>query len=360
MDRGYIYVNKKNYLDNIDYLNSLSDKELCLVVKANGYGHGVEWTVNTAIEAGVKWFATATINEAITVRKLSDSIRILLLTEPSLSEVEKAANYNIDLTVYNDFFVDGLEKSGLSINGHIKIDTGMHRVGCEPKDFEKIYNQVQNADNINLVGICTHFPVADIEKEPTDESIELFKEVISGVDTKDLLIHSDNSGSIFYNFDPIFNLSRIGLAVYGCNITPVDVEHKLKPTMEIKSRISNIQHRKKGEAVSYGKALELKRDTIVGTAPVGYADGYPWNSFPEGKVIINNQFCKLIGRVTMDQILFDITDVEAEVNDEVVILGSSANGKLNISVFDIAKWNKTIEWEVLTNINNRLERIEIE
>ena len=88
MDRGYIYVNKENYLNNIDYLNSLSDKELCLVVKANGYGHGVEWTVNTAIEAGVKWFAVATINEAIIVRKLSDSIRILLLTEPSLSEVE--------------------------------------------------------------------------------------------------------------------------------------------------------------------------------------------------------------------------------------------------------------------------------
>ena len=174
MDRGYIYVNKANYLNNINYLNSLSDKELCLVVKANGYGHGVEWTVNTAIEAGVKWFAVATINEAIRVRELSDSIRILLLTEPSLSEVEKAASYNIDLTVYNDFFVDGLEKSGLSINGHIKIDTGMHRVGCEPKDFEKIYNQVQNAEKINLAGICTHFPVADIAKEPTDESIKLF------------------------------------------------------------------------------------------------------------------------------------------------------------------------------------------
>tara|TARA_Y100001956_G_scaffold27215_1_gene27010 strand:+ start:1503 stop:2582 length:1080 start_codon:yes stop_codon:yes gene_type:complete len=359
MDRGYIYINRDNYLNNIDYLNSLSDKELCLVVKANGYGHGVGWTVNTAIEAGVKWFAVATINEAITVRKLSDSVRILLLTEPSLSEVKKAANYNIDLTVYNDFFVDGLEKSGLSINGHIKIDTGMHRVGCEPKDFEKIYNQVQNAEKINLAGICTHFPVADIEKEPTDESIKLFKEVISSVDIKDLFIHSDNSGSIFYNFDSIFNLSRIGLAVYGCNITPVDVEHKLKPTMEIKSRISNIQHRKKGEAVSYGKALELERDTVVGTAPIGYADGYPWNSFPEGKVIVNNHFCELIGRVTMDQILFDITDIDAEVNDEVVVLGESDDKKLNISVFDIAEWNKTIEWEILTNITDRLERIEV-
>ena len=359
MDRGYIYVNRTNYLNNISYLKSLSDKELCLVVKANGYGHGVEWTVNTAIGAGVKWFAVATISEAITVRKFSDSIRILLLTEPSLSEVEKAASNNIDLTVYNDFFIDGLNKSGLSINTHIKIDTGMHRVGCEPEDFEQIYNQIEKAENISLAGICTHFPVADIEKEPTDESIELFKEVISNVDTKELLIHSDNSGSIFYNFDPIFNLSRIGLAVYGCNITPVDVEHKLKPTMEIKSRISNIQHRKKGEAVSYGKALELERDTIVGTAPIGYADGYPWNSFPEGKVIVNNQFCKLIGRVTMDQILFDITDINAEVNDEVVILGFSEDKKLNISVFNIAEWNKTIEWEILTNITDRLKRVEV-
>jgi len=359
MDRGYIYVNKENFLNNINYLKSLSDKEVCLVVKANGYGHGVEWTVNTAMEAGVKWFAVATISEAIAVRKMSENIRILLLTEPSLSEVGKVATNDIDLTVYNDFFIDGLDKSGFSINTHIKVDTGMHRVGCEPEDFEKIYNQIEKAENVSLVGICTHFPVADIEKEPTDESIQLFKETISKVDIKDLLVHSDNSGSIFYNFDPIFNLSRIGLAVYGCNITPVDVEHQLKPTIEIKSRISNIQHRKKGEAVSYGKALELERDTIVGTAPIGYADGYPWNSFPEGNVIVNNQFCKLIGRVTMDQILFDITDVDVEVNDEVVILGSSEDKKLYISVFDIAEWNKTIEWEILTNISNRLERVEV-
>ena len=236
----------------------------------------------------------------------------------------------------------------------------MHRVGCEPEDFTKIYDKIKSSESINLTGICTHFPVADIDKEPTDISIKLFKDIISKVDTTNLLIHADNSGSTFYNFDPIFNLSRIGLAVYGCNITPVEVDHKLKPTMEIKTRISNIQHRKKGEAVSYGKALKLERDTVVGTAPVGYADGYPWNSFPEGKVIINNQYCKLIGRVTMDQILFDITDINAKVDDEVVILGSSEDGNSNISVFDIAEWNKTIEWEVLTNITDRLERVEVE
>ncbi len=298
MDRGYIYVNKTNYLNNISYLKSLSNKEICLVVKANGYGHGIEWAVKTAIEGGVKWFAVAAINEAIKVRNVSDNVRILLLTEPSLSEIDKIVSNNIDLTVYNDFFIEGLEKSGNSFNTHIKIDTGMHRVGCEPEDFENIYEKIKSSSNINLAGICTHFPV--------------------------------------------------------------EVDHKLKPTMEIKTRISNIHHRKKGEAVSYGKALTLERDSIIGIAPVGYADGYPWNSFPEGKVIIDNQFCNLIGRVTMDQILFDITDVNAQVNDEVVILGSSEDGKSNISVFDIAEWNKTIEWEILTNITERLERVEVE
>ena len=163
MDRGYIYVNKTNYLNNINYLRSLSDKELCLVVKANGYGHGIEWAVKTAIEGGVKWFAVAAINEAIKVRNLSDSVRILLLTEPSLSEIDTIVSNNIDLTVYNDFFIEGLEKSGNLFNTHIKIDTGMHRVGCEPEDFTKIYDKIKSSESINLTGICTHFPVADID-----------------------------------------------------------------------------------------------------------------------------------------------------------------------------------------------------
>jgi alanine racemase len=188
----------------------------------------------------------------------------------------------------------------------------------------------------------------------------LFKQTIKDVDTDNLLLHADNSGSSFYNFDPTFNLSRVGLAVYGCNITPAEVVQDLKPTMAIKTRISNIHHRKKGEAVSYGKALTLERDTTVGVSPVGYGDGYPWSTFPDGKVIVNNTYCNLIGRVTMDQILYDITDVEANINDEVVLLGNSENNELKITVFDIAKWNKTIEWEILTNINERLERVEIE
>jgi alanine racemase len=130
--------------------------------------------------------------------------------------------------------------------------------------------------------------------------------------------------------------------------------------MEIKTRISNLQYRKKGEAVSYGKAKILERDSVIATSPIGYGDGYPWNTFPEGRVIVKNQFCKLIGRVTMDQILFDVTGLDVKVDDEVTILGHSDDRKLNISVSDIAEWNKTIEWEILTNMSKRLERVEVE
>ena len=361
MDRGYIYVNKNNLRHNIDYLNDLTGSELCIVVKANAYGHGIDWTVNTAIESGVVWFAVAAIDEAILVRSISDNIRILLLSEPSISELEKLATYNIDTTVYNESFIEALGESQHSFKVHLKIDTGMHRVGCSPDEFELLYKKISSFKNLALEGICTHFPVADTDEIQTNHSIKMFKDTISNIDIKNLLIHADNSASTTYNNEKIFNMTRVGLAAYGYSLSPVSVASKLKPVMEIKTRISNIQIRKKGESVSYGKAHILQKDSLIATAPIGYGDGYPWNSFPDGKVIVNNRFCRLIGRVTMDQILFDVTGMEVEINDEVTILGVSLDSSIEISIKDIAEWNNTIEWEILTNIkDNRLNRVEIE
>ena len=361
MDRGYIYVNKNNIQHNIDYLNNLTGSELCIVVKANAYGHGIDWTVNTAIESGVVWFAVAAIDEAILVRSISDNIRILLLSEPSISELEKLATYNIDTTVYNESFIEALGESQHSFKVHLKIDTGMHRVGCSPDEFELLYKKISSFKNLALEGICTHFPGADTDEIQTTQSIKMFYDTISNIDIKNLLIHADNSASTTYNNEKIFNMTRVGLAAYGYSLSPVSVASKLKPVMEIKTRISNIQIRKKGESVSYGKAHILQKDSLIATAPIGYGDGYPWNSFPDGKVIVNNRFCRLIGRVTMDQILFDVTGMEVEINDEVTILGASLDSNIEISIKDIAEWNNTIEWEILTNIkDNRLNRVEIE
>ena len=359
MDRGLIYVNSKNLIHNLDAIEKNVNKKLCLVVKANAYGHGISWAVNTAIKCKIEWFAVASISEAIEVRNISKSVNILLLSEPSETEIEKVVVNNIDLTVYNQAFINKLVESGSKINVHLKIDTGMHRIGCEPEEFNNIYNLINDSD-LNLRGICTHFPTADNNIEFTQEALEKFKNTIREVDTSELVIHVDNSASSFYNFDQLFNLSRIGIAAYGIPITAKKIELELLPTMEIKTRISNIQKRKIGESVSYGHAKILERDSIIATAPIGYADGYPWNSFPDGKVIISNSFCKLIGRVTMDQILIDITDIDAKINDEVVILGKSENKSISIEVLDIATWNRTIPWEILTNMSKRLERVEVE
>ena len=359
MDRGFIYLNKTNFLNNLLYLKELTQKNLCLVVKANAYGHGIEWAVNSATKAGVAWFAVASVNEGIQVKKHAKDARVLLLSEPSISQIEKIRINNLDLTVYNESFINALIDNGSTFNVHLKIDTGMHRLGFSPEKFKDFFRRIQDS-NLNLVGICTHFPLADTDEIETKRSIKLFENTIADIDSSNLILHIDNSASSFYNLDSSFNMARVGIAAYGVQITAVDNENELLPTMEIKTRISNLQTRKKGEAVSYGKAQTLSRDSIIATAPIGYGDGYPWNSFPDGKVIVNNQFCNLIGRVTMDQILFDVTDANVQIDDEVTVLGNSMDGKLNISVSDIAQWNKTIEWEILTNMSKRLERVEVE
>ena len=238
-------------------------------------------------------------------------------------------------------------------------DIIMKRLGFASPKFYDLYKKIVDS-NLTLIGICTHFPMADTDETETKKSIELFEKTISDIDSTNMLLHVDNSASTLYKLDNSFNMARVGIAAYGVQITAVENENELIPTMEIKTRISNLQVRKKGEAVSYGKAQRLSRDSIIATAPIGYGDGYPWNSFPDGKVIVNNQYCNLIGRVTMDQILFDVTDVNVQIDDEVTVLGSSVDGKLNISVSDIAQWNKTIEWEILTNMSKRLERVEVE
>jgi len=359
MDRGFIYLKKTNFLNNLLYLKELTQKNLCLVVKANAYGHGIEWAVNSATKAGVAWFAVASVNEGIQVKKHAKDARVLLLSEPSISQIEKIRINNLDLTVYNESFINALIDNGSTFNVHLKIDTGMHRLGFSPEKFKDFFRRIQDS-NLNLVGICTHFPLADTDEIETKRSIKLFENTIADIDSSNLILHIDNSASSFYNLDSSFNMARVGIAAYGVQITAVDNENELLPTMEIKTRISNLQTRKKGEAVSYGKAQTLSRDSIIATAPIGYGDGYPWNSFPDGKVIVNNKFCNLIGRVTMDQILFDVTDADVQIDDEVTVLGNSMDGKLNISVSDIAQWNKTIEWEILTNMSKRLERVEVE
>ena len=153
MDRGYIYLNKKSFLHNIEVLKNLSRKELCLVVKANSYGHGLDWAVKNAKESGVKWFAVASVDEGMQVKKVYQESRVLLLAEPSITQLDNVKGNNIDLTVYNENFIDALIETGDEFSVHLKIDTGMHRLGCPPEKFYDLYKKIVDS-NLNLIGIC--------------------------------------------------------------------------------------------------------------------------------------------------------------------------------------------------------------
>ena len=214
MDRGYIYLNKKSYLHNIEVLKNLSRKELCLVVKANAYGHGLEWAVQNAKESGVKWFAVASVDEGIQVKKVYGESSVLLLAEPSISQLKNIKGNRIDLTVYNESFIDTLIETEDEYSVHLKIDTGMHRLGCPPEKFYDLYKKIIDS-NLNLMGICTHFPLADTDEAETKKSIELFEKTISDIDTTNMILHVDNSASSLYKLDNSFNMARVGIAAYG-------------------------------------------------------------------------------------------------------------------------------------------------
>ena len=186
MDRGYIYLNKKSFLHNLEVLKNLSRKELCLVVKANAYGHGLEWAVKNAKESGIKWFAVASVDEGIQVKKVYEESRVLLLAEPSKSQLENIKENDIDLTVYNESLIDTLIETGDEYNVHLKIDTGMHRLGCPPEKFYDLYKKIVDSD-LNFIGICTHFPLADTDETETKKSIELFEKTISDIDSTNML-----------------------------------------------------------------------------------------------------------------------------------------------------------------------------
>ena len=173
MDRGYIYVNKKNFINNLQYLSQVSKKKTCLVVKANAYGHGIKWSVRNAREAGVEWFAVASIEEGIQVKQEFKDSRVLLLAEPSVGQLDNIFKNELDLTVYSDSFTDALIDTGNQYNVHLKIDTGMHRIGCSPEKFDYFLEKI-NDSNLSLAGICTHFPLADTDKRDTQNSIDLF------------------------------------------------------------------------------------------------------------------------------------------------------------------------------------------
>ncbi len=353
------YINLKNLKHNLKAIKSLLKKShLLSVVKANAYGHGIVEISKVLQEEGVNWFGVATLSEGITLRENRIKENILVLNGPFRDEGEGFAEYGIKAVVFDEealhILNEGGRKRKVKIPVHIKIDTGMGRLGIKPKDFMRFLSKVKKFPNIEVEGVLSHFAHADLkDMEIIKAQLNLFISTIKGFRG---IKHIANSAGTILIPSSHFDMVRTGIALYGIYPSPeCSKVIKLKPVMSIKTVVHSIKTLPKGHGISYGHTYVLKKKSKVAVLPIGYGDGFMRANSNKGRVIIRGEFCPIIGTVCMDLTIVDVTHLQnVQKGDEVIILGEE-NGK-SISAEDIANTCSTIPYEVLCLITQRVKR----
>jgi alanine racemase len=335
--------------------------EMIAVVKANAYGHGDVQVAETALEAGAAYLAVAFMDEAIALRNKGIKAPILVLGATRPEDIQMAAKFNITLTVFQqEWLEDALKhlKTDNRISFHIKVDTGMGRIGVRSVTELMAVEQIisENAQ-FNLEGIFTHFATADeLDETYMYKQLALFEGMVSALKQKPRYIHSSNSAAALRYPKTYFNAVRIGIAMYG--LTPsIEMEHKipfqLREAFSLRSRLVHVKKMQKGEKVSYGATYETGEEEWIGTIPIGYADG--WIRRLQGQeVLVEGTRSPIVGRICMDQCMIRLP-YEVPIGTTVTLIGAQENQF--ISVNEIAEKLETINYEVPCIIANRVPRL---
>ena len=330
------------------------------VVKANAYGHGAAAVSRAAVEAGADYLAVANLKEAMELREAGLVSPILILTESPTSVMDEIIQYDLSQTVYSfteaKALSDEAQKRNKTARVHVKIDTGMGRVGVSPSEAVAFITKISSLSGLKLEGVFTHFAKAeDPEDHFTAGQFQKFKQVISKV-PRIPIKHSANSAGVLFHPETHLNMVRVGLMMYG--LYPQGNSRrliKLRPALSFKSRITYLKKIPAGTPLSYGCTFVTPSETTVATVPVGYADGFSRSLSNRGKVIIRGKRYPVVGRVTMDLTMVNVGNAKVEVGDEVVLIGEQ-NGQL-ISADEIAGLEDTISYEVICGIGKRVPRI---
>jgi alanine racemase len=348
--------------------------QLLAVVKANGYGHGAIEVARAAVEAGASWLGVATVWEGVELKGQRRSIGapILVLSEPTNRvAAEAVVARGLTPVVYTLSGIEMLAKAVIHDGAraplpvHLKVDTGMHRVGCSPDDAIALAKTISSRDELVLEGLCTHFAVADEPDNPyTSGQIERFEAVLAALEALDLrprLVHAANSAGLLAFPEARYDLARVGIALYGVPPAPALADRvPLRPALTIKARVAHVKWLDAGEGVSYGLRYRLPRRARIATVPVGYADGVPRNlGLTGGEVLIGGHRHPIAGTVTMDQLMVDVGDAEVEVGDEVVLIGSQSSSDgaaAEVTANDWAERLGTIGYEIVCGIGSRVPR----
>ncbi|EDY80762.1 alanine racemase [Verrucomicrobiia bacterium DG1235] len=338
------------------------------VVKADAYGHGMHQTVARLMQAGIDMYGVANVAEAATIREIGGSGWSILILGATLRE-EAQFLFEYDLiptlsSVEEVRFLDDLaEKRDANLRVHIKVDTGMGRLGIWHEDADELFEAMRTAKRLKLDGIYTHFSHAETDVEFTERQRRRFMTAITRVNwinPAELLIHADNSaGLTSFSRESAYNAVRIGLLQFG--ITPyaqsLFAKVPTNPIFSFKTRISLVKRLPAGTEVSYGRTCRLKRESRVAILCAGYGDGIPRSLSNKGFALIQGKRCPYLGRVTMDQTIIDVTDLEVspQAGDEACLIGFQDGGEIKVEQF--ARWAGTISWEILCSITKRVPRI---
>jgi alanine racemase len=335
---------------------------MCAVVKANGYGHGAAATARAALRGGATWLAVALTAEGAELRDAGITTPILLLSEPPVDEHRDVVAFDLTPTVYTKAGVRSLGRaaSGRHLRVHLKVDTGMHRVGVDPADAVALAQTIVGCDGLELGGVWTHCAVADEPGHPAnDAQRDRFDGVLADLRAAGIeppIVHAANSAATIDHPEMHHDLVRCGIAVYGLDPSPaLRGRAALRPAMQVVSRVAHTRRVAAGDAVSYGLRRTLPADATIATVPIGYADGVPRRLFDTGAdVLVGGRRRALAGVVTMDQILVDCGDDRVEPGDEVVLLG--CQGDARIGAEEWADRLGTISYEIVCGISARVPR----
>jgi len=343
---------------NVRRLMPSGGAALMAVVKADGYGHGDAPIARAALEAGATWLGVALVEEGLRLRDAGIHAPILVLSElPRGSELDALAA-GLTPSAYTDVAVDALAATGASlgrrIGVHVKVDTGMHRVGVfPPEDAPKLVGRAIEA-GLDVEALWTHFARSE-DEDTTTGQLRRFLDVAAELSERPRLLHAANSGATIRHPDAHLDLVRPGIAIYGIEPAPgVGTELGLRPALTLRSSVTMVNHLPAGEALSYGHAYRLEREANVATVPVGYADGYARALSSRADALIRGRRCRVAGAVTMDQLLLDCGDGAVEPGDEVVLIG--AQGDEEITAAELAAIAGTIPYEIVAAIGTRVPR----
>lgn len=359
--RNYRVIDLEILRENVRLIRQSvdADVQLMAVVKADAYGHGIVQTAKATLDAGADALAVALVEEGEALRLAGVSAPILVLGATSPEEAIGGVQLGLTLTVCDEAMVRSVEKACVQeskeCSVHLKIDSGMSRIGARTEsEVQQVLQTLQVCPHVRLTGAFTHFADADGQTEEfTRQQFERFQQLTAALPS-DIVRHAANSASIHRYPEMHLNMVRMGISMYG--YPPVASELPLKPCMSWKTEVTYVKKIEAGDTVSYGRTFCAGHPMRVATIAVGYGDGYHRAISGKGCVLIGGKRAPILGRVCMDQMMADVTDIpNVQAGDEVVLLGRQ--GAESVEAEELASWADTISYEVLLAPTARVPRV---